>query len=419
MPPSADALQAPPLGPFAPMAPAGQLMNTAPPDSTATVRRGYAIAAGLALGVAVSNGLGRFSYGLILPAMRADLGWNYTQAGALNTANAIGYLIGALLALNIVRKLGPSRLFVGALWITAAAIAAMAFTADFHTMIGLRLLAGISGAVVFISGSVLAASLFPRDPTRAAGAIATYFAGGGVGLLLPGVALPLLFAVGGDAAWPGAWLGMGLFSGVLSLVSAAAARQVTAPPPHAAPHPWPKRPLLATFASYGCYALGYFAYMTFIVAWMREQGASNTEVAIMWIVLGVATIISPRGWAGPIARWRGGRPLAGMLLAIGIGALLPLLGASPLVMLTSAVLFGQFFMPPAAVTALVKKAFSPVVWGEAVAAFTLLFSALQLIGPVLTGAVADQTGSLAWGLGISGAILIIGAGISLLQPDPK
>ena len=111
--------------------------------------------------------------------------------------------------------------------------------------------------------------------------------------------------------------------------------------------------------------------------------------------------------------------MAGMLLAIGIGALLPLLGASPLVMLTSAVLFGQFFMPPAAVTALVKKAFSPVVWGEAVAAFTLLFSALQLIGPVLTGAVADQTGSLAWGLGISGAILIIGAGISLLQPDPK
>ena len=82
--------------------------------------------------------------------------------------------------------------------ITAAAVAAMALTADFYVMIGLRLVAGISGAVVFISGSVLAASVFPRDPARAAGAIAIYFAGGGVGLLLPGLALPLLFAVGGD-----------------------------------------------------------------------------------------------------------------------------------------------------------------------------------------------------------------------------
>jgi len=88
-------------------------------------------------------------------------------------------------------------------------------------------------------------------------------------------------------------------------------------------------------------------------------------------------------------------------------------------MLVSAALFGQFFMPPAAVTALVKKALPPVVWGEAVAAFTLLFSALQLVGPVVTGAVADQTGSLAWGLGASGAMLILGALVSLLQPEPR
>ena len=38
-----------------------------------------------------TNGLARFAYGLLLPAMRADLDWNYTQAGWINTANAIGY----------------------------------------------------------------------------------------------------------------------------------------------------------------------------------------------------------------------------------------------------------------------------------------------------------------------------------------
>jgi hypothetical protein len=41
------------------------------------------------------------------------------------------------------------------------------------------------------------------------------------------------------------------------------------------------------------------------------------------------------------------------------------------------------------------------------------------VGPVVTGAVADQTGSLAWGLGASGAMLILGALVSLLQPEPR
>ena len=48
---------------------------------------------GLSLGVLVTNGFGRFAYGLILPAMRADLGWTYAQAGWLNTANALGIAI--------------------------------------------------------------------------------------------------------------------------------------------------------------------------------------------------------------------------------------------------------------------------------------------------------------------------------------
>ena len=45
---------------------------------------------------AVSGGLGRFSYALLLAEMRADLAWSYVTAGAMNTVNAVGYLGGAL-----------------------------------------------------------------------------------------------------------------------------------------------------------------------------------------------------------------------------------------------------------------------------------------------------------------------------------
>jgi hypothetical protein len=56
------------------------------------------------------------------------------------------------------------------------------------------------------------------------------------------------------------------------------------------------------------------------------------------------------------------------------------------------------------------------VCDEAVAAFTLLFSMLQCLGPVFTGAL-DLTGSLAAGLGLSAAVLLLGAILALLKPD--
>ncbi|MFN9281643.1 MAG: YbfB/YjiJ family MFS transporter, partial [Betaproteobacteria bacterium] len=63
-----------------------------------------AIAAALALAAAVSLGLARFSYALLLPPMRADLGWSYFTAGAMNTVNALGYLLGALLAPRLLGR---------------------------------------------------------------------------------------------------------------------------------------------------------------------------------------------------------------------------------------------------------------------------------------------------------------------------
>ena len=54
------------------------------------------LASALALAAAVSLGFARFSYALLLPPMRAELHWNYFTAGAMNTANAAGYLLGEI-----------------------------------------------------------------------------------------------------------------------------------------------------------------------------------------------------------------------------------------------------------------------------------------------------------------------------------
>ena len=266
---------------------------------------------------------------------------------------------------------------------------------------------------------MLAASVFPDDPRKAAAAIAIYFGGGGVGLLVSGLVLPWLFAHGGDQAWPDAWLALGILSCAGSLLATLAAR-VTAPPAaHAAPHPWRKAPFTAMFLAYGCFALGYFAYMTFIVAWLRQHHFNAFEVAVVWSALGLTTLFAPRIWGKPIASWRGGNAQAAILATIAVGAALPVIYASFPAMIVSAALFGMFFMVPASVTAFVKKGLAPAVWGEAVAAFTVFFSLLQCVGPLLTGALADLTSSLAAGLGASAAILLLGAVLALFQREPR
>ncbi len=58
----------------------------------------------------------RFAYALVLPAMRTDLALDWSSAGWLNTANAIGYLGGALLARMLVRRTGNRTLFASAWW---------------------------------------------------------------------------------------------------------------------------------------------------------------------------------------------------------------------------------------------------------------------------------------------------------------
>jgi predicted MFS family arabinose efflux permease len=86
------------------------------------------IALGLSLGPVVALGFSRFAYALLLPAMRADLHWNYFQAGAANTANAVGYIVGAITAASPSKRFGARDVFVGSLLVSAIALILSGYT---------------------------------------------------------------------------------------------------------------------------------------------------------------------------------------------------------------------------------------------------------------------------------------------------
>ena len=382
--------------------------------------RGFLIAFLLSFGPTVSNSFARFAYALVLPAMRADLQLNYSQAGWLNTANAIGYLGGALLTWTLVRRTGSRLLFNAGMALTAVSLLATGLTHDLAWLTVARIVAGVSGAMVFITGGALSGNVFPGRPELATSTILLYFAGAGIGLMLSGVAIPLLLDAGGDAAWPLAWQAMGWTSVAMSVASIWAALQIEEPQSATGSASWRLGAFLPEFCAYICFGIGYIAYMTFVIAWMRDNGSGTGQIIIVWFVLGLATLVAPVVWTGPCARWPGGRPLAAVMAVLATGAMLPALSAAPLPMVASAALFGiAGFSAPSAVSAFVRKALPKQAWGTALAAFTIAFAASQIIGPVLTGMVADRFGSLRPGLVGSALVLFLGAAIALAQKDRR
>ena len=89
-----------------------RLQETQAISSVGEVWCEIATAAGLSTGAAVALGFSRFAYALLLPAMRADLGWTYVEAGAMNTAIGAGYILGALIAAWTAKRWGTAQAFV-------------------------------------------------------------------------------------------------------------------------------------------------------------------------------------------------------------------------------------------------------------------------------------------------------------------
>jgi len=264
----------------------------------------------------------------------------------------------------------------------------------------------------------MVSAVFRGQPVRSAAAIALYFGGGGIGMFLSGSTLPFVLQ-GSPAAWPEVWIGMGLVSLVTLIPTAWVVRSVApgtrgsaAPKPGRLP--WPSMSL--ELIAYFLFAVGYIVYLTFIVAWMREEQASVGLVAAMWSLIGIMVMASPLLWRGVLARHSGGLPMALACTATGVGTLLPLVVPGAIGVLASAFVFGgSFFMGPGSVTAFGRNNLPEAQWGASIALFTTIFAVGQLIGPVAAGYIADASSDLTLGLIAAGATLLLAGLLAAFQ----
>ncbi|KWF16779.1 YbfB/YjiJ family MFS transporter [Burkholderia pseudomultivorans] len=390
----------------------------ADPDRMAAWR----LAISLSLGSAIALGLARFSYALLLPPMKADLGWSFAQAGALNTANAAGYLIGALAFPLLSRRCTAGTLFAAGCALTACLMAACSLSSGMDTLLVQRLATGVGSALIFISGGVLAARLASASPRDAGLLLGLYYGGTGWGIVASSLLVPATLA-NHIHGWQPAWFALALACALFAAAAVSAARRIErAHPVQARPHgaaataatASPARFALA-LAGYGLFGVGYIGYMTFIVALLRGAGMSGTVVSAFYVMLGVATVGSARLWSGLLDRMRGGQALAVLNALLGVATLMPALVVHPVAAFASGVLFGATFLSAvASTTAFVRHNLPPDGWAKGISAFTTVFAFGQIAGPVAIGWVSDSAG-LARGLVYSALTLFAGAALAAGQ----
>ena len=376
---------------------------------------GLGIAMGLALSPLVALGFSRFAYALLLPPMQAEFAWSFVKAGALNTSNATGYLVGALLASWLGNRFGQLKVFTWAMVGSALALIATAWPSSFSLLLAVRAGGGLTTAVAFVIGAALVTNAMPG---RVATSLSIYFAGSGLGVVLAGALIPLAQSGSETLDWRQAWLVMGLASLAASALAWQAARlairHCTAKPATPSVPVWGALwPSLLANLMYGA---GYVGYMTFMIALLKELGFSATLTMVFFVLIGGASMLASPLWGRLLTRLKTGQGFALVCLLVATGTVPALIWPQAWAVIASALIFGASFMAgPAAVSVVAQRvlSLSSLTWGLAL--LTASFSLGQSIGPLLGGWISDLTGSLSAGLWLGPALLLLGAAASLWQ----
>src|SRR5438105_3662172 len=351
--------------------PENSVKATAPAASSAHAARLILI---LSLAPTIGLGIGRFAYSLVLPDMRDSLGWSYSAAGFMNTINAAGYLVGALMASRLIKRYGLSAAIRWGTLACVVTLAVCALSGNFVVLSLARLLVGVGAAVGFVAGGALAARTAQSQPARANFLLSLFYAGPGLGILTSGLIAPFLLQGFGPGSWWIVWLALALISTVMAIPLLTAAMDGDAGVARAAPAKFKIAPALIYLVSYFMFSAGYIAYMTFMIAYVRDAGGSAPAQSAFWCLIGLSAFASPWVWRGVLARGRSGSASAIILGVNAVGAAMPLLGHSALLLAGSALVFGvAFFAVVTSTTAFVRFNYPPAQWPKAIAAMTIAF----------------------------------------------
>ena len=361
------------------------------------------------LACAVALGLGRFAYTPILPVMQAEYGFDAQGSGWLAASNNVGYLIGALWAGAVRTDATRHRLLSLGFVLLLATLALMPATASPLVWNGLRLVAGIASAWIFVLASALVIPMLTAaGHARWSG---LHFGGVGLGIILAGLVVGwTVNALGSDVAWlVTAALGLAGTLAAWPILAAAHPRNGAAA---AAAPPQSRFPIALLAAAYFCEGLGYIVTGTFLVAVVRETPGLGGYANLSWVLVGLAALPSAAAWSFLAERHGHLRVLVAGHVVQAVGVALPALSGHPAAVLAGAVMYGGTFLGIVGMSLAFGRVINPAGAARVMGLLTAVFGIGQIIGPVLAAHLAATGG---WGpaLLMASGVVLLGAPLLL------
>ena len=354
--------------------------------------------------------VGRFAYTPLLPYLQRDIGLSIGAAGYVASANFLGYLVGALLAMRV----GGERRngwYVSALALSVATTLAMAFAVSPWAMATVRALAGMASAFVLIQGSAIALDALAR--LGRPGLFTLLYAGVGIGIAASALLVEGLGRAGADGRT--LWLAFALLATATALPALAlrdapcAGSRATPAPPSPLVDPAGVRSLRWLTAAYGSLGFGYVITMTFVVVIVRGRADWRPYEMLVWTCVGLAG--APSNWLWGLAARRFGawRAMSAAFVLEAAGVLAAVSESHLAVVMIGGALVGGTFLGITALGLATGRLLARGDSGRAMARMTAAFGLGQILGPAAGGWIAERTGSFAGPSLLAAAILAAAA----------
>lgn len=361
----------------------------------------------------------RLAFGLILPSMRTDLGLDYQQAGLLGTVTALGYLCFVLVGGIAAARWGARLTITFGLLSVAAGFTGLSMASAYPTLLALMTLLGFGTAFSFAPMVSLLATWYPE---RRGLVIGFMTSGVGLGALLVGLLVPLLYGWFGESGWRVSW---GSFAVAAVLVAVLVILFVRDPPRlvlEAGEKPpsadkwqiYRNHRVLTVAAVYGIIGMTYIVQTIFMVSFMVESGHAESTAGRYVAMLGVLSLAAGPLWGWLSDRWGRGNSLTTSMALVTLAMALPLASQSLLTFFLHFLLMGfsvngMFALIQASATDQVAPKYIPIAFSFV----TVFFAAGQLVGPALAGGLIDLTGDFRFAFGLTFAVLTVGVYLTL------
>jgi predicted MFS family arabinose efflux permease len=351
-------------------------------------------ASAVILGCVVGQSFARFSFGLLLPAVKKDLDVSYGLAGWLGTMNLGAYAVGTALTSLASVRLPAHRIMQSGIALATVGITILTLAPNTGFLLLGMMCCGLGGAASWVPAPGIAASQFP--PEKRGFAMGLCSAGIGIGIVM---AVFLTNIVRGIVHDQEAWRQVWGVQAAIGIVATVIALRLINPVPISPGAP-PKLSVLrqvpswwAATAAYVFFGLGYVLFAVFVVAALvQDAGFSSRHASQVFAFFGLGNSVGALT-IGKLSDRIGRRPtMIGCFAAASLPCFAVINGHEPWVSL-GGVLFG-FSMAGAVVSiaAHIGDNTRPQDFSAAFGVVTLCFSATQMIGPRLGGWMADRNG---------------------------